>query len=68
MKTRPFADPDDRFSYEDWMNEMATTDLNECVVCGAPDTPPIDRGDGSYDEPVCDECWNEHYGVSPNTQ
>lgn len=27
---RPFVDPNDRFSYEDWMNDMATRD-DDCA-------------------------------------
>ena len=25
---RPFADPNDRYSYEEWMNDMATRDVD----------------------------------------
>jgi len=38
-----------------------------CVICGAEDTPPIARGDGTYDHPICDDCYEEHYELSPNS-
>ena len=31
---RPFADPNDRYSYEDWMNEMGADE-------GLPKLPPM---------------------------
>lgn len=31
---RPFADPNDRYSYEDWMNEMGADE-------GLPELPPM---------------------------
>lgn len=43
--------------------EREDEDTN-CVVCGKSDTPPADRGDGSYDEPICEHCESEHYGTA----